>query len=226
MISPLFCPARRGLRVPLSLLLCSALAACGGGGGSTDVTRDPTLPAPSTPDNEAPRTVNGLRSAATDLLDDWAPGDVAAYTALSAVPTTGGAAYSGFLFGDLSDDGTATDSLIGRLTLEVDFTASSATFDGSATDFIDSRDDPLSGTLRVSGGSLNRDGNPANDATLRGISVAGTLREGDGTTLDVGVQLEGDFLGVGAEAVGGEAIGRVTVGTTSQDFDGGFIAAE
>jgi len=222
------CPDRwMAPRATLTGALCLILAACGGGGGSGEAARDPVIPGPSTPDDAAPGTVTGPRAAATDLLDDWAPGDVPTYTALSAVPTTGGASYAGFLFGDLSDgDGTATDSLFGSLTLAVTFSASAVDFDGSATDFIDSRDDPLSGSLAVSGGTLNRSGNTASDATLRGVSVAGTLRAGDGTTLDVGVQLEGDFLGTTAEAVGGEAIGRVTVAGTSQDFDGGFIAAE
>lgn len=191
------------------------------------MTQDPVLPGPTTPDNPIPRTTTGLRGAAIDLLDDWAPGDVPAYTALSAVPTTGSAAYTGFVYGDLSDDSDAiTDSLIGRLSLNVAFSAAAVGFTGSARDFVDSRDDPLSGTLTVSGGDLNRSGNPASDATLRGIAVTGVLRDGANVAYDVGIQLEGDFLGVTAQAIGGEAIGRVSVGGENQNFDGGFVAAQ
>lgn len=208
-------------------VLLILLTACGGGGGPAPVTQDPVVPGPGTPENPIPRTTTGLRGAAIDLLDDWAPDDVPVYTALSVVPSTGSATYTGFVYGDLSDDSDAiADSLIGRLSLNVAFSASSAGFTGSARDFVDSRDDPLSGTLTVSGGDLNRGGNPASDATLRGITVAGVLRDGDNVAYDVGIQLEGDFLGVTAQAIGGEAIGRVSVGGEDQNFDGGFVVAK
>lgn len=218
-------------RNPLSPLLATlgltVLAACGGGGGGAPVTQTPVIPGPSVPDKEVPQTNDGLRGAATDLLGDWTQGGVADYTSLAVVPASGSAAYAGYLYGDLSiSGGDTTDSLVGRLTLAVDFAPQTATFSGTATDFVDARDASLTGTLDVSGGSFNRDGNPASDATLRGIAVAGTLREGDGTTWDVGMRLEGDFLGDSAEAIGGEAIGRITVGGAAQDFDGGFIAQE
>lgn len=215
------------LRSGFACLVLGLLAACGGGGGTAPVSQNPVLPGPSTPENPIPRTTTGLRGAAVDLLDDWAPGDVPTYTTLSVVPTTGRATYAGFVYGDLSDDSDAiNDSLIGRLSLTVAFSATSAGFTGTAGDFVDSRDDPLSGTLTVSGGDLNRGGNPASDATLRGIAVAGVLRDGDNVAYDVGIQLEGDFLGVTAQAIGGEAIGRVSVGGENQNFDGGFVAAQ
>lgn len=216
------------LRCGAACALLGLLAACGGGGGGTSpTTQDPVLPGPSTPDNPVPRTTTGLRGAAIDLLDDWVPNDVATYTALAAVPTTGSAAYSGFVYGDLSNDRDAvTDSLIGRLSLNVAFSAASAGFTGSATGFVDSQDDPLSGSLAVSGGALNRNGNSASDATVRGIALAGVLRDGGNLAYDVGIQLEGDFLGTTAQAIGGEAIGRVSVGGDSQNFDGGFVAAQ
>ncbi len=221
----------------LTPLILGMLAACGGGGGggggtgtgggSTEITQDPVIPGPSAPAVVVPRTNDGLRSAATDLLEERAAGGVADYASLGAVPASGSASYAGFVYGDLSiNGGDATDSLVGRLTLEVDFGADTADFSGSTTDFVDARDHVLTGTLAVSGGSFNRNGNPASDATLRGIAVDGTLQDGDGIDWVVGIRLEGDFLGDSADAVGGEAIGRVTVGSTAQDFDGGFIAEE
>lgn len=213
-------------RLCAAVLLIS-LAGCGGGGGGADPTRGPDIPGPVTPDDAAPRTVSGLRGGALDLLDVWAPSGAANYTTLSVVPTTGSATYAGFFYGDLSNNEDAVlDSVVGRLTLEVAFGATDPTFGGVARDFVDSRDDPLSGTLAISGGSLNRAGNPANDATLRGVRVAGTLRDEAGVDMVFGVQLEGDFLGAQAEAIGGEAIGRVRIGSSDQNFDGGFVAAE
>ena len=218
------------MRSPVSLSALATLillAACGGGGGGADPVREPDLPGPATPGTGVPATTAALRQAATGLLDVWAPAGVADYTALAAIPAAGSAAYAGYLYGDLSTDGgSATESLIGRLSLTARFTADSATFSGRVSDVVDSRDDPLTGTLTVSGGSLNRAGNPASDATLRGIAVGGTLRDEDGATWDLGLRLEGDFLGSTAQALGGEALGRVTVGSTVQDFDGGFIAAK
>lgn len=226
-MTPSVCfPPAPGVRPGLTVLMLVLLVACGGGGGGSP-TDDPDIPGPGGPGNAPPQDISGLRAAAVDLLDDWATGGVAEYAALSAVPTTGSARYDGYLYGDLSDgDDTVLDSLIGTLTLDVDFTATSPAFSGTVRDVVDSRDDPFSGTLTVSGGSLNRDGNPANDATLRDVTVAGTLRNSGGDNLVFGVQLEGDFLGASAEAIGGEAIGRVSVGSASQDFDGGFIVAE
>lgn len=226
---------------PAATLCLTLLAACGGGGGGSastavtapNVTQDPVIPGPASPTDPAdpadpvPTTSDGQRAAATDLLADWAPNGTVDYTALGAVPAAGRAVYTGFLYGDLSvNGGDTTDSLVGRLTLAVDFGADTADFTGLASNFVDARDAPLSGSLMVSGGSFNRDGNPASDATLRGIAVDGVLQDGDGVDWDFGVRLEGDFLGDTAEAVGGEALGRVTIGTAARDFDGGFIAQD
>lgn len=206
------------------ILLLGATAGCGGG-GATDPVEGPQSPGPDENNQDVPQTVSGLRGAAENLLDVWVPNSAPSYTPLTAVPTTGSATYSGFVFGDLSD-GTVRDRLIGRLELETDFSASSASFNGTATDFVDADDAPLSGSLTVSGGHLNRDGNPASDATVLGVSLDGTLRDGDGVTTTLEVVLEGDFLGASADAIGGAALGRATVASESLDFDGGFIAAQ
>lgn len=214
---------RHHVRTACSVLFVGTLAACGGGGGSP--TEGPAQPGPSETEEEVPRTVSGLRGGAEDLLSIWAPGGVANYTTLASVPSSGSATYDGFVYGELSDE-DVVDSLVGRLSLDVTFAADDFTFGGSATDFVDQNDALLNGTLAVSGGSFNRDGNPASDATLRGIGLSGTLEDSDDTTWTVGIQLEGDFLGSTADAVGGEAIGRVTAGSTALDFDGGFVAAQ
>ena len=208
-------------RVIATTLAFGAMAACGGGGGG-DPVEDP---GPQASAVDVPPTASGLRGATDDLLDTWVPNGQPNYTTLATVPSTGSASFNGFVFGDLSDQSEA-DSLIGRLALTARFSADSTTFTGSATDFVDQDDAPLSGSLIASGGTLNRGGNPASDATLRGISLDGDLRASDGTTFEMGLTLEGDFLGATANAIGGEALGRVDVGSQTIDFDGGFIVAE
>lgn len=167
-----------------------------------------------------------MRSNAISLINTWAPTSNPTYTALSSVQTSGSAVYQGYLYGDLSNTSdTVPDSLIGTLSLNAGFTASSATLTGSVTNFVDENDADLSGSLVLSGGGLNRAGNPASDATLT-VGAAGTLTDSTGQQLAIGVQLEGDFLGGAAGAIGGEVLGGVTVNGTDQNFDGGFIAAK
>jgi hypothetical protein len=198
------------------------LAACGGGGGGANAP-DPD-PDPVTPVvvPTGPQTGPQMRASFGELADAYT--DPVVYTTLSAVPTTGSATYRGYLRGDLSNTTDAvTDSLIGRMTMQVGFTASSVSVSGSVTDFADAENRDVDGSLTLSNGSLDRGGNPANDATLN-VTFAGTLTDAGSRTLNVGGQLEGDFLAGSHRAVGGDALGRVTVGGINQDFDGSFIA--
>ena len=82
----------------------------------------------------------------------------------------------------------------------------------------------VAGTLAIGSGSLNRSGNPDLDATVT-ASATGTLTQGS-ESVELGTELEGDFLGSGAEAIGGAVVGVATFGSTRRDFDGGFIAAQ
>lgn len=163
-----------------------------------------------------------MRAARSALLDTYA--DPLDYTSLSSVPTSGSATYLGYFAGNLADDDDSiTDTLIGQIDMDVRFTSSSVSISGSVDNFVDDDNDALGGSLRLSNGSLNRSGNPNSDATLV-ISAAGTLTDDRGRDLDIGTQLEGDFLGNNHRAVGGEVLGSVTVNGRDQDFDGSFIA--
>jgi len=217
------------LRPMMACVMVSGLAACGGGGGGSSsdtpvVTQDP-------PPNDIAivpdTTTSGQRAAAVALLNEWAPSNPPVYTALSAIPTTGGAEYNGFIYGEFSNSSDEiTDSMIGSLQLEVGFNAGGASFDGTADGFVDEDDNALTGRLTVSGGSLNRAGNPADDATV-GVVLTGVLTDTAARDLAFSsVTLEGDFLGSANNAIGGAALGRVTVGGVDQDFDGGFIAEQ
>ena len=157
------------------------------------------------------------------LLDTYT--DPTVYTSLSSLPTNGTATYDGHFSGQLANTtDSVTDTLIGAMTLNVGFQTNTVQVSGSARDFVDGDNNALSGQLTFSAGSLDRGGNPSSDATLR-MTASGTLTDTQGRDLVFGTRLEGDFLGAGHAAIGGEVLGSVTVNGVDQDFDGGFIAA-
>ena len=212
------------LRPAVACVMMVSLAACGGSSATDGPVVDPVgIPKPSestTPDTSA----TGQRASVTNLLTTWAP-TPPTYTALGMIPTSGGVDYEGYVYGELSNNSDdITDSVIGSLTLEATFSAGGARFTGNARDFVDSDDADLDGRLTISGGALDREGSPASDATVRGVNVAGTLTDAANRALVFGFVLEGDFLGGAYNAIGGEALGRVTVDGVNQNFDGGFIA--
>ena len=204
--------------------MMTLLAACGGGGGggapvTTDPPRAPVTPGTPTTPGQPQSQMDVARAA---LIATYTNPTI--YTALSDVPTSGGAVYSGYVAGQLANTSDSiTDTLVGDLQMNVTFNATSVAVTGTISGFMDSDNDPLSGQMTLSRGSLDRGGNPAADATLL-MTATGSLRDDAGRTLVIGTQLEGDFLGTRYDAVGGEMLGRVTVNGVDQDFDGGFIA--
>lgn len=202
--------------------LMGTLAACGGGGGGGDGT-PPTTPVPTPPTSPTPGDdLDTMEAGRAALLATYA--DPLEYTNLSAIPTQGDANYQGYFSGTLADTGDSiTDTLIGQIDLDVDFTSNSVRVSGHVDNFVDADDDALTGSLTLGSGSLDRDGNPSNDATLV-LTASGTLTDDRGRDLAIGTQLEGDFLGDNHRAVGGEVLGSVTVNGSDQDFDGSFIA--
>lgn len=204
--------------------LMGTLVACGGGGGGGDGTPpvnpgpDPTLPTAPTPDQSG----DDMRAARAALVATYA--DPPDYTDLSAIPTRGDANYQGYFSGNLANTSdSVTDTLIGQIDMDVTFTSTSVDISGDVDRFVDDDNDDLTGSLTLTGGRLDRDGNPSNDATLV-LTASGTLTDDRGRDLNIGTQLEGDFLGTGHRAVGGEVLGSVTVNGNDQDFDGSFIA--
>jgi len=133
------------------------------------------------------------------------------------------ATYDGYAYGTLAntDDGV-TDSLLGNLSLTVSLTATSAAISGSIDNIVNADDETLGGSLTLSGGSFDRDGDPQTDSTLR-ATFSGLLTDG-AQSLDVGGQLQGDFLANNHAAVGGQLLGSVIVSGFDQDINGGFIA--
>ncbi|MGJ8590072.1 MAG: hypothetical protein ACSHXW_18330 [Yoonia sp.] len=96
---------------------------------------------------------------------------------------------------------------------------------GSAYDFIDEESTQLDGALTLSGGTLV-DVDQASDATFT-FGGEGSLTDASDNTLDIKLAFSGDFLGEGADAVGGDVNGSVVVnGATSESLAGIFISEE
>lgn len=188
-----------------SATICLLLCSCGGSGGSGV---DPQLAALET-----------MRADANRLVEDFSP---LSYTDLAIVPTVGTATYQGYLSAQLSNtsDGI-TDTLIGDLSLQVDFAASNMVT-GSAEGFLDENGAPLVGTLTLSNGSLDRDGDPNTDATFT-FEGSGQLIDVAGQTLILSTNFEGDFLEDNYSGVGGDILGQVIVDGNVQSLGGIFI---
>lgn len=188
------------------ILFC-ALAACGGSG-----------------DKEVIFTELEIMNAAIGMLGTAHPADD--FTTLGELPTVGTFTYRGYLstqFGPTS--GGNSSRLVGAMEIHVNFDQSLEMVTGSAYDFIDEESTQLDGALTLSGGTLV-DVDQASDATFT-FGGEGSLTDASDNTLDIKLAFSGDFLGEGADAVGGDVNGSVVVnGATSESLAGIFISEE
>ena len=196
-------------RIQIRSLVCVyvsvSLSGCMSGGGSSD---------------QVTSALEAKRLAAEQMFMDFNPPE---YTSLSMVPTTGSATYDGFVSGVLSNTSDdVTDTLIGDLSINVSFDGSEM-ISGVADGFLDDSGNHLSGEIILSGGELDRAGDPNVDATLT-FDGSGQLTAANGDTIAIDADFAGDFLGDEFEAVGGEALAQVTVDGATQSFGGSFIA--
>ena len=200
----------RGLTTVILLIM---LSACGGGAATTSsVTLPPT-----------PTAASFAQMATMDsaLLAEYTP---VIYTDLGIIPVSGDASYAGIFKGDLANVAdNVTDTVIGEMELAVSFTPSSASVSGSVTNFYDDDGAAMAGNLIFTDGRLDRGGDTSSDATFT-LSADGSLTDANNQVLVFDTTLEGDFLGNNYDAVGGNALGRITHNGTSQNFDGTFIA--
>ena len=237
---PIAVPMIRSCRPTRSLLLIVLLAGCGGGGGGAKapMAEDPPVPSrPAAPDPAAPDPTTldrpdlpdsgraaEKRAEGSAFLARYADPSDLRYSTLSSLPTRGSTDYAGYFYGDISDGGAITQTLIGDMVMEVDWTASSVDLSGRIDGVLLADDTELSGALTISGGSLDRDGDPSSDFTLGGL-IDGRLSGGGEDYVFSGNPIEGDFLGERHDAAGGEVLGKVTVDGDERNFDGGFILA-
>ena len=162
-----------------------------------------------------------MRAGANSLLSTYA--DPVTFTPINSVPDTVTATYDGYAYGTLGNNAdNITNTLTGALSMTLTLNGNNATVTGTLSDFVDDADNAVSGSLALSGGRFDRNGDPTVDATF-GALFSGTLMAGE-NALTVGGNLEGDLLGADRNAVGGKLLGSVTYEGDTQDIDGGFIA--
>lgn len=186
------------------LMSCCLIAACSGPGSGSG----PQLTELSVLNASADRMINRF--------------DQEGFSDPGMVPASGNAKYNGYFLAQLANaDDNLTDSISGEMTIDVDF-GSSAIISGTVFGLIDDNSEAMSGQLTLSGGSLNRNGDPEVDATL--------VFEGDGVLVDVnsnsiGLDLvfEGDFLGSDATGIGGSILGQATTDQGNQSVGGIFV---
>lgn len=136
-------------------------------------------------------------------------GSVAAfeYTALSTIPATGRATYTGVLEGQISDLPGDTILFIGNLSLTADFSDDRLIAGASSTSLFLENRTAVPGSLSRQTSEFFRTGDPEVDRTIS-IGLAGTITppEHDAITLDL--VLEGDFFGTDQTHIAGAMLGR------------------
>ena len=113
--------------------------------------------------------------------------------------------------------GGVDNGVVGELILSASFFDASS-IGGGATNFVDYANNPVGGSLTVSGGTINRNANPETQWQIS-AAIAGPLTQG-ATTRNVNSQLLGEFLGNGAAYVTGEVMDTNASGSN----DGFFVA--
>lgn len=193
---------------PRKAILCSCLviSACGGAGSHS---------APQLTELEV------LNASANSLIRSFQPID---FTDPGLVPTFGTAEYAGYFLGQLADtDDDLTNSLSGRMAMQVDFAASEM-ISGAVFGILDDNGAPVSGQIDLSGGVLLRDGDPNVDATLT-FSGYGVLIDINSNTINLDVAFEGDFLRDDVTGIAGDVLGRAESDGTNQALGGVFIVS-
>ena len=196
-----------GLRKCLCSTVVLLLCACGGAG---------------TQDSDQLSALQERQRATNQLIASFSPIE---YTELNTIPTSGSALYQGFVSGQFSNtDDDITDTLIGDLSLQVVFDAPEMV-SGSVGNFLDDRGNSMSGSLVLSGGVLDRGGDPDIDATFT-FDGSGDIIDNGGRSISVTAAFAGDFLKDGYTGVGGDVQGQAIVNGLSQSFGGLFIASQ
>jgi len=197
----------RILHTPRAFALgsCLIVSACGGSGSSTD----PQL-----------AELDARSASAKALIESFQP---ITYTDPNSVPTSGMANYAGYFLGQMANtDDIITNSLTGDMDFQLDF-AASGMVSGTVSGILDDGGNPMSGQIVLSGGRLDRSGDPDIDATF-GFEGNGSLTDISSNTIDLDLVFEGDFLGPVADGIAGDILGRAQFGGISQSVGGAFIA--
>lgn len=141
------------------------------------------------------------------------------YSDPATLPTTGSAAYTGFIGFDTDDVTT-----IGELEMTADFSGAGS-ISGSATNFVSDNDATYAGSLSIDNGIIDRAADLENFNYTFNADIAGTLTsEGDDFVVD-GL-MEGDFVGGSQEYITGHVTGNVMTNEGIKVISGNFGATQ
>ncbi|EBA11809.1 hypothetical protein RCCS2_17811 [Roseobacter sp. CCS2] len=181
-------------------------SACGGSGSSST---DPQL-----------AELNALYVSADAMIERLQP---VAFTDPSMAPISGTASYAGYFLGQMANtNDNLSDSLTGEMDIRVDF-ADTEMVSGTVFGILDDNGDAISGQIDLTGGILDRDGDPNVDATLS-FEGNGMLTDINSNNINLDLVFEGDFFGADVAGVAGNILGRAESNGTSQAVGGVFIA--
>lgn len=196
-------------RFPVSLMTLIAhvsLTACGG--ATTGGDDDPRMEA-----------LDSLNSAADALISQMQP---ISYSPLAAIPVAGSMRYQGYFLAQLGDTSdNLTDKASGKMSVDVAFDQSEI-ISGAVTGVLDQRGNTLTGDIILSGGTLDRGGDPNTNATLV-FQGTGDLMDVASNTISFDLQFEGDFLNSDVSGIGGDILGSATFSGKVQAVGGLFI---
>lgn len=203
-------PSTFFLRVAACALPVVLLSACSGTTSGSNVT-----PAPTGPDTFD--TAEGYFNAGGvifDLIeDDLNTGN---FDDPAGLPASGSVNYFGSLFAEVD----ITNGAIGAMRLTANFNNDSIS--GSVTDLVAYDDTPLTGSLDISNGVIDRTVDVSQNFTFA-ADLDGDLTDVDGDQFTIAGSLAGDFFN-GAEQVYGEVQGTLSGPEGIEGVAGEFIA--
>lgn len=195
----------RLISAPISIGILSAISGCGESSGLAP---------------EALLTYAQKTSAATTLVNSY---NAIPYTDPAALPASGTVRYTGYVGGDIVTSGIITNSVIGNVSLDANFTTNAIS--GLASGFVDVAEQTYSGSLLINNGDIDRTIDIMTQYTLV-ADMNGTLTGSDGTVYVVTSLIQGDFVGTNAGAIDAVVGGSVLSNGISSTIDGGLIAQQ
>lgn len=180
-----------GRNLVLGFMGCvCTLSACGGGGQKAN-------PAGSYEEHFA--TFDAIESQFT--TEEWE------ITLGDNIPTEETAAYDGVIYiGALDAEEELQAAYLGEMHLDANFSSDSVS--GSASNFYDSGEGPLSGTLGITEGSIDRMADPETTWQYT-ADLNGVLTDSNDVDLSINGFIAGDFYGPSAEGSFGIVEGNI-----------------
>ena len=138
--------------------------------------------------------------------------------------TPGAVAYEGFsvITASIGTTSTSNAAINGTVSLTLDISKASG-FGGSFGNFRDDDNKPVSGTITISNGRIDRNATAGTDTTLTG-NLNGQLTADDGDVFVFGGTVGADIVRSEREFIDGSVSGNIIAGANTGTFSGVFNA--